>query len=427
VGKTRKIDVDYWRRLFVVISFMAVSQPGWCDDSVKIVVVPFDCKAMPGDAPNVGKEMSHLLTSRMTDSGSYNAVLVEDSQASAFNNSRPSDLQWALQVGRRENADFVIIGSVQQFRLVLNPTSATMPVASFPGVPYVGALSGVFNSVSSNMARYGKVNALLEVKLINVATGDVVLTASGAGQSKHLTATLWDHRQNISDFSSRTFATTAAGEAAHAAIEPIYAEFDGSKAKLDSLASSFHTRGTIRDIDQPLVCINAGKQDGLEVGHTVFLDRPITSIPDGRQIHVGQGITEPVGAVVLTDVSEHISLGKPSDGTSPQIGDYVRTAVAGAELYSQPGSYRPDANANVRVMVQPNPSSEMDAPVPGASAPAREPWRGFYESGVKYYQRGRYQPAQNMFMAALKFHPPSEVFAEISGYLKNINDRLRPN
>jgi hypothetical protein len=364
--------------------------PAQCAEVRKIAILPFDFNSTGtgvqtnvrnaveintgGEGINstsidIGREISHLLGADLTSEGSYDVEQVDDITASTsqsygaslspqtFGSQGREDPTLAVSIGRRIDVDAVLIGTVTDFKLDVNRSpglnsgavvsTAAVSAASGAAVgmalsrsrssaaPYIGSLAGLaglFAVAAANMPPRGKVKAVIEAKLIDVATGDTLITLGGAGESKHSTTKLWDTRQNVADFTSPGFAETPAGEAAIAAVQPICAQLNRNVGKVDAL-SKYHVQGIVTDVDDGLICVSAGKQDGFQPGNSLKVDRPIVANTPGQKPRVGNGLTNPVGGLLLTFVGKEYSVGEMSaevGSTTPRVGDYIRKEQATA-------------------------------------------------------------------------------------------------
>ena len=463
-GKRR---ATYTAWLFAAILFASNFTPVRSEEPAKIAVVPFTYSKNTTTGVDVGREMAHLLASRLTASGNYTATLADSAlptnRYNPFAQATTSDQ--AIEIGRHLGVDAVLIGTVQQFDLVITPMSAARysPAMAIPALgSYGSAVSGLLGALSSMSATMaanrGKVKAVVETKLIDVASGDTILTLGSAGESRHTGTTLWDHKVNFADFTSLGFSSTVAGEAANATIDPIVTQFSAAAPRLTSLAASYKIRGAITDIDDDLVCINIGRACGFVPGDQLSVDRLVSPVMPGQQPHIGKGITSSVGVLVLTGVGENTAIGTISANIAscaPQIGDYIRGS-SGATVttagqpsssisYSQ-GTTTSDTSAShvtnsASTGINPNvpvtavtdsgdisqaggsPSAHRHSrqrPCPPQSDAA---WRNFYEGGINSYKSGNYVAARSMFMSTLKFDPPANVIEEIAGYIKSIDDK----
>ncbi len=405
---------------------------------IKFAVVPFDCRARSG-GPDIGRGIASLLTSKLSDGSTSEAHIIEI-QESSWESSRSRDLSKIVDLARKEDADFVIVGTVSQFDLVMNNGGsgrvALSAARSIPSVsvPYAGSISGILGSLSSNIPNRGKVQAVIEAKVVQIATGNIVLTASGTGESKHSAATLWEHKQNFGDFNSAAFGTTAAGEAAYAVVDPVVAQIQSAGQKLEDDALSFRIRGAVQDLDDPLICINAGKNAGIETRDVLWVDRPLPNFTGAKLQRVGRGITAPVCELAVSNSSENFCLAQLKQGSMPTVGDLVRKVPNGTP--SEQSAYQnetvPTATYSRAVsseIVSPTQTSHSrtySGSADQSTQPATQPsWMRMRDNGVRYYQKGNLRAAQSMFMAALRMHPTPEGFNEISNYLNEINNNLR--
>ena len=408
-----------------------VSQCALASEPITVAVFPLENRGRSnysgGSGPDVGMEAAKLLAKQISEMPNYKAFAVD---VSADANSRFPAPDKVIAIGRKEHADYVLLGTVAQLEFVLNSAAnggRSMNTASFSRVPYGGAIGGVLGAMQASVANMGKVKALFETKLISVATGNVVSAVGGAGASKRMTTALWDSRQNFADFSSAGFAKTSAGEAILSGLDPIKNQFRDDNQKLTDMADSFRVKGAVQDIDDQLICIDSGKVEGIIVGTKLNVERPITN--EKASLLVGSGLTNPVGVIIVSDVGDHSSLGKVSDGQQPSVGDFVRQ-ITGSTV----GSYEPTISQEmVNGRVAPssdsfaagNSNSMRSSTLRRLSSPSSEQWKRLRDLGVEAMSKQNYTSAQSYFTSALRYHPPTEAFQEITGYLSEINEKTR--
>jgi hypothetical protein len=288
---------------------------------MKVAVLPFSCSAPAdqlGDA-DVGAGMAKVVSAEIPRVEGWMSV-DQDAVAAVVNNSANKDLN-AAEIGKLLGADAVITGEVQAFDFEQteqrDPTAAASAAANMgalSSVPGVGAISGlipVFQALGSaaQAVQRGHVKVSIEAKLIDVQTGRMISSLTGTATSKKGGTSLWGLSRPTSDFQTRTFLNSIAGQASVAAADDLCTQL--AQARPD---------GFVADVDGNLVCLGFGKTDGLNLGDRLIVERYSES-DKGARTHVA--------VIMVTDLSEHTAIATTLDGTPVIcIGDTIRSERA---------------------------------------------------------------------------------------------------
>jgi hypothetical protein len=311
------------------------------DEPQKIAVVPFASQVPPqriGGA-DVGKEIAKLLSTRLAEGGAYAPVpqkAVERALANLGGRYRLNTRN-AAQFGAYLGVDALVIGTVKDYSMVqadgARPMRTVKRVARRTGayVPYAG---GVISALTSGIdGPTYRISVSIDTKLVEVGGGKTLATVSGTGESRKSTSTLWKKPDTI-DFTSSSFASSAAGEATNMALDPVCEQLLAAAGDVKTAAFN-NARGEIVAInDDDEVSVNIGSFKGLKVGDALNVERALRLARPG---HGAPRATE-VGIIVLTKVEEDHSRGTLRSAKQPlQVGDLVRPSGASRDDSSPAG------------------------------------------------------------------------------------------
>ncbi len=171
-------------------------------------------------------------------------------------------------------------------------------------------------SIGGFGANYSKAESKLDVRMIDVTTGEVLLAATGAGDKKvggasfHGTSFEQEYDEGI------------AHEALRPAVEKVTQQVLGSMDKLAALAPVSGT-GKVLDVKSPTqIYIDGGSEGGLNVGDVFSVYRVTEEIKDDDG-NVLDTVTERAGEIVVTKVLSKSAICEKRSG-NVQKGDTYR-------------------------------------------------------------------------------------------------------
>jgi curli biogenesis system outer membrane secretion channel CsgG len=297
----------------------------------RVAVLNFDyatvqsgVSAIFGTNVDVGKGIADLLVEKLVQGGTYSVIerkVIDKIIAEQnFSNSDRADSTSAAKIGRLLGVDAIITGSITQFGRDDKTTS--VGGGAFGGITRRYGLGGV-----------GKRNAKAVVgvtaRMINTDTGEILLAATGHGESTRSGATLLGAGGSSSgggggafDMTSKNFADTILGEAVGQAVNSVAGQLEQTASRLPTKTVSID--GMVADATGGTVILNVGSRAGVKVGDRLTLRRPVREVKDPETGKILRRVENNLGVVVITEVDEVSSVGTYSGTTPAKVGDRVR-------------------------------------------------------------------------------------------------------
>lgn len=321
----------FWHTAVLVTAVLGILVPsGEAQQKKRVAVLNFDyatvrteVSAIFGTDQDVGKGISDLLVQKLVEDGKYSLiernaidkVLGEQN----FANSDRVDSSTAAKLGRILGVDAVIMGSITQFGRDDKHTSV--------GGGAIGNKFGI-GGIGKNKS---KAVVGITVRLVDTTTAEILAAATGTGESTRSGASLAGAGGGSGgagfggvDMSSSNFAQTVLGEAVHKAV-------DSMATQLDEKAASLPTRkveisGVVADVTGSVLVLNVGSKDGLKVGDTLDISRPVKTVKDPSTGKVLRTITSKMGTATVTDVDAQSATANYSGSSPAKVGDTVKNA-----------------------------------------------------------------------------------------------------
>ena len=245
--------------------------------------------AIFGSNQDVGKGISDLLVQKLVQDGKYS--LIERNAIDKilgeqnFANSDRVDSSTAAKIGKILGVDAVIMGSITQFGR--DDKNTTVGGGALGGYGSKFGIGGV-----------GKHNAKavvgISARLVDTTTAEILAAVTGTGQSTRSGTSLigaggggGNAAGGGYDMSSSNFADTILGEAVHQAVDSMATQLDDKAASLPT--RKIEINGVVADVTGNVLVLNVGSKDGLKVGDTLDISRPIkTGHGQGAQDHYQQ-------------------------------------------------------------------------------------------------------------------------------------------
>ncbi|MGQ9866412.1 MAG: CsgG/HfaB family protein [Pseudanabaenaceae cyanobacterium] len=264
--------------------------------------------------PGISRGVSDILVDRLVKNGSFR--LIERSRIEAvmreqnLGASGRLDAATAAEIGKILGVDAVVIGSVTRLD-VQNRQSG------FGG----GILPFGLGVATTDVDAYVQLNA----RLVNTATAEIVAVAEGTGNTS----------QSDSAVAAFGFSGGAAGGAATSnteklifwataqAVDQVTAQLAASAPKV-AAASQSANPALVADVTGNTVTLNQGRNAGYEVGATVAIERVGREVKDPATGKVLRRVTQPVGQIQLTEVTDTYSVGRIVSGARIVVGDTAK-------------------------------------------------------------------------------------------------------
>ncbi len=276
-----------------------------------------------GSDQDVGKGISDLLVDKLLKDGKYrliersalDKILAEQN----FSNSDRADANTAAKIGKVLGVDAIIIGSITQFG---RDDQHTNVGGGGYGLGRFG-LGGV--NTSKAKAVVG-----ITARIINVSTGEILVSVSGLGESTRSGTSLvgggggWTGGGGGGlDMGSSNFSNTILGEAVHKAVEDTGAKLDEQSAKIP--ARTFTFSGLVADASGNSLIINIGKKAGVKVGDKLIVTRQVRVVKDPTTGKVIKSVEDKIGDATVTEVDEDSATVTFSGTSAAKVGDVVKT------------------------------------------------------------------------------------------------------
>jgi curli biogenesis system outer membrane secretion channel CsgG len=280
--------------------------------------------AIFGSNQDVGKGISDLLVQKLVQDGTYSVIertaLDKVLGEQNFANSDRADSITAAKIGKILGVDAVIMGTITQFGRDDKNTSVGGGVLGNYGSKYgIGGI-GKHNS---------KAVVGISARLVDTTTAEILVAVTGTGQSKRSGTSLigaggggGNAAGGGYDMSSSNFADTILGEAVHQAVDSMATQLDEKAAALPT--RKIEITGLVADVTGNVLVLNVGSKDGVKVGDTLDISRPIKTVKDPNTGKVLRTITGKMGTATVTEVDEQSATANYS-GTAPaKVGDAVK-------------------------------------------------------------------------------------------------------
>jgi curli biogenesis system outer membrane secretion channel CsgG len=300
-------------------------------DKPTVAVIDFDhgtvqsgVAAMFGTNQDVGKGMADLIVEKLVKSGKWRVIerkaiskiLAEQN----FSNSDRVDPNSAAKIGRLLGADAIIMGSITQFGR--DDKQAKLGADAIGGRLSKYGIGGVGQKKSTAVVG-------LSGRLVNVNTGEILLVASGKGESSRSGTSLVGGGGSVGaaanaamDMSSSNFAETLLGEAVHQASTNLVNELSAGVARIP--AKQVVINALVADVSGSTLVINNGTKSGLKVGDKLMVKRVGREIRDPATGKVIRRVEENVGELTVTEADEASAVGTFAGTGTVKVGDSVQ-------------------------------------------------------------------------------------------------------
>src|SRR5580693_7652469 len=253
--------------------------------------------ALFGTDIDIGKGIADLLVKNLVTDGTYSVIerkaLDKILAEQNFSNSDRANPASAAKIGKILGLDAIIVGSITQFG---NETKNTN----------IGGGGGGFGGfgIGGFGHKDSKANVMLDARLVDIDSAEILGVAEGKGQSKRSSTSLLGGGGNWHgfgaggvDFGSSDFQNTIIGEAVKAAVENMSTEVIAGKDKL--VARTIKVEGLVAAVDGGQVILNVGAKAGLKVGDQLSVERVSREIKDPATGKVLRRMSTSIGVVKI--------------------------------------------------------------------------------------------------------------------------------
>jgi curli biogenesis system outer membrane secretion channel CsgG len=298
----------------------------------RVAVLDFDyatvqsySNAMFGADVDIGKGIADLLITNLVKDGTFSVyerqALDKLMTEQNFSNSNRADPATAARLGKLAGVDAIIIGAITEFG---NETKNQNLGGGGGGWHGIG-IGGIGHSNS-------KANVVINLRVVDVDTGEILAVADGTGQSSRSSTSLLGGGGNWHgfgggnvDFGSSNFQSTIIGEATKAAVDQLTANLIADASKVT--VRTIKVDGLVAAVDGGQIILNVGAKAGVKVGDQLQVLRVTKEIKDPSTGQVIRRLTTTIGVVRATDVDDASSVCVPVSGTGFQEGDRVSSVT----------------------------------------------------------------------------------------------------
>ncbi len=276
-----------------------------------------------GTNVDVGKGITDLLITDLVRDGSYSVIerqaLDKLMAEQNFSNSNRADPASAAKLGKLLGVDAIIIGAITEFG---NETQ-NKNIGGGGGNWHGFGVGGIGHSNS-------KANVVINARIINVETGEILGVADGAGQSSRSSTSLLGGGGNWHgfgggnvDFGASNFQNTIIGEATKAAVDKLIADLVANAAKIPVQVAKID--GLIAAVDGGQIVLNVGARAGIKAGDQLSVVRITREIKDPATGQVIRRLTSIIGTIQAADVDDASAVCNIVSGSGFKEGDHVVT------------------------------------------------------------------------------------------------------
>ena len=310
---------------FCALLCLSLSDAAWGADTAKkrVALVDFEFGAVhhwwTGEW-DIGKGIADMIVTNLVRDGTYSVVerkqLDKILQEQNFSNSDRANPATAAKIGKVLGVNAIVIGTITQF-------GAENKNIDVGGVTSRLGLGGLGSRVGTAK---GKANVVIDARMVNTETAEILAVASGKGQSSRSGAFLSGFGGGSAggvDMNSSNFQETIIGEATRQAVDELTRQLTAQAEKIE--ATKIEINGLVADVTDNVLVLNVGKNQGLKVGDVVGIERVGKVIKDPATGKVLRTITERIGTAKISSVDDGSSMADFSGVGKPKVGDAVKS------------------------------------------------------------------------------------------------------
>lgn len=282
-----------------------------------------DVAAIFGSNVDVGKGISDMLVDRLVNDGKYSVIerkaLDKILAEQNFSNSERADPSSAARIGKLLGVNAIIVGSITQFGRDDKSTGVG------------GAGFGRHLPFGAGAVKKSDAKAVVQVtaRLVDVNTGEILASVQGLGTSKRSSTSLGGFGAGtggggggVLDMHSSNFGSTIIGEATNAAVTDMATKLAADSDKLPTTVIAID--GMVADVNGNTLILNVGKNNGIQVGDKLKVNRTGKEIKDPATGKVLRRVDTPLGEVTITQVDDTSSEGTYAGAPGVKVGDRVK-------------------------------------------------------------------------------------------------------
>lgn len=264
---------------------------------------------------DIGKGIADMVVTNLVRDGTYVVVerkqlekILQEQNFTASDRANPAT---AARIGKVLGVNAIIIGTITEFGFETRKMDA-------------GGLASRFGLGNVGTSK-SKANVVLDARLINTETAEILAVASGKGGSKRGGVSLLGAGSGSAggvDMNSSDFQQTIIGEATRQAVDEVTRQLASQSEKVQS--TKIEVNGVVADVTENVLVLNVGKNQGLNVGDVVAIERVKKVVKDPATGQVLRTLTEALGTAKITSVDDRSSIAEFSGVGRPKVGDAVK-------------------------------------------------------------------------------------------------------
>ena len=313
--------------LLILGAHLLLARP---DQKPTVAVQDFDystamtsVQAIFGTNYNVGRGIKALLINRLSQNGKYTVVeranLDVIMKEQEFLQSNRAQQGSGAQMGKIKGADVFLMGDITTF-------------GRDDQGKQVGGVGGAFGSAIRGFGlkkKKSKAVVAIAYRLINATTGEVIVTSEARGESERNSKSFKLGGASGRAFGvggagmeSSNFAATIIGEAVTDCVNKLGMVLDEQAGKVQP--AKIEISALVAKVTGQLLIFTAGKPNGVCEGQKLEVHKIIDEVKHPVTGEAVETITEKVGDLTVSRVSDSISFGTFS-GTDVRVGYQVKT------------------------------------------------------------------------------------------------------
>jgi len=314
-----------------IVLFLACTAVAPAQQKKALSIDPFDYSAVMtavqsifGTQVNIGQGIQAMLTQRVTTDGKFTVVerrkVNEVLHEQDFDASNRVKRGTGARIGQIKGADLTLMGDI----VVFGRDDRRVGGGAGGGTFGAGAVVGGYKAT-------GKAVVVLDYRIVDVETSEVVASGEARGESKRTSAGggagFWGGGAFGGagiNMTSSNFAETIIGEATMDAVNKLSVDISGKVLQGGASSRDIDLDALVADVSGDTITINAGSAAGLQAGQTFTVYHKGKVIKDPATGEVLDVQTTPLGQLTVTTVRDKISMGTYSGATKPVFGDVVR-------------------------------------------------------------------------------------------------------
>jgi curli biogenesis system outer membrane secretion channel CsgG len=276
-----------------------------------------------GTQQNIGQGINAMMTTRITQDGRFTIVerrkvndVLKEQDFSASNRVKQGT---GARIGQIKGADLTLMGDIVVFGRDDRRVGGVVGAA----VPGAGGVAGGYKQDN-------KAVVVLDYRLVDVETSEVIATGEARGESKRTSkgfgAALLAggvFAGGAVNMASSNFGETIIGEATMDAVNKLSEQLKTVSLQGGASDRSLDLDARVADVNGSSITINAGSAAGLQVGQTFTVYHKGKEIKDPSTGEVLDVQTTAIGQLTITVVRDRIAIGTYT-GSGAVVGDVVR-------------------------------------------------------------------------------------------------------